>query len=141
MIVTRHAINLLTHQEQAAFNAITIPTKILKHTKIPVKFKHYAVHPVTGEQILSYKKLMNDPATSEVWQTAFGMDFGGMAQGDNTTGQKGTNAMFVMSGEEIAHALAAGKKFTYANPIANFRPLKRLSVSDSNHSRRELAHI
>ena len=38
------------------------------------------VHPVTGETILSYNKLMNDPATAEVWQTAFGKDFGGMAQ-------------------------------------------------------------
>jgi hypothetical protein len=28
--------------------------------------------------------------------TAFGKDFGGMSQGDNKTGQVGTNAMFVM---------------------------------------------
>jgi hypothetical protein len=55
------------------------------------------VHPITGETIVSYKKLMNDPATAEVWQTAFGKDFGGMAQGCNKTGQKGTNAMFVMT--------------------------------------------
>ena len=50
---------------------------------------------------------MNDPATAEVWQTAFGKDFGGMAQGDNKTGQKGTNAMFVMTREDTAHAHAA----------------------------------
>ena len=64
----------------------------------------------TGETISSYKKLMNDPATAEVWQTAFGKDFGGMAQGCDKTGQKGTNAMFVMTRAEIAIALAAGKK-------------------------------
>ena len=40
---------------------------------------------------------MHDPATSEIWQTAFGKDFGGMAQGDVKTGQKGTNAIFVMT--------------------------------------------
>jgi hypothetical protein len=34
------------------------------------------VHPVTGKTISSYKKLMHDPATAEVWQTAFGKDFG-----------------------------------------------------------------
>ncbi len=82
----------------------------MKH-KLPVHFEHYAnpmVHPVTGETISSYKKLMNDPATAEVWQTAFGKDFGGMAQGDNKTGQKGTNAMFVMMREDIAHAHKAG---------------------------------
>jgi hypothetical protein len=82
------------------------------------------VHPVTGRTISSYKKLMHDPATTEVWQTAFGKDFGGMAQGCNKTGQKGTNAMFVMSHNEIAHALAAKKKFTYANPVVDYRPQK-----------------
>ncbi len=35
---------------------------------------------------------MNDPATAEIWQTGFGKDFSGMVQGDNKTGQKGTNA-------------------------------------------------
>ncbi len=59
---------------------------------------------------------MHDPATAEIWQTAFGKDFGGMAQGDNKTGQKGTNAMFVMMHDEIKHVLRDGKKFTYGNP-------------------------
>jgi hypothetical protein len=53
---------------------------------------------------------MNDPAMAEVWQTAFGKDFGGMAQGCNKTGQKGTNVMFVMTHDDIKHALAAKKK-------------------------------
>ena len=98
----------------------------MKH-KLPVHFEHYAnpmVHPVTGETISSYKKLMNDPATAEVWQTAFGKDFGGMAQGDNKTGQKGTDAMFVMTREDIAHAHAAGNFFTYANPVVDYCPQK-----------------
>ena len=67
---------------------------------------------------------MHDPATAEVWQTAFGKDFGGMAQGCAKTGQKGTNAMFVMTHDEIMHALAAKKFFTYANPVIDFRPQK-----------------
>jgi hypothetical protein len=41
------------------------------------------VHPTMGKTISSYKKLMNDPATAEIWQTAFGKDFGGMVQGCN----------------------------------------------------------
>ena len=59
-------------------------------------FEHFAspmVHPITGKIISSYKKLMNHPATAEVWQTAFDKEFGGLAQGDNKTGQKGTNAI------------------------------------------------
>ena len=82
------------------------------------------VYPVMGETILSYKKLMNNPAMAEVWQTAFSKDFGGMAQGNNKTGQKGTNAMFVMTHDEIAHVLHAEKVFTYANPVVNHRPQK-----------------
>jgi hypothetical protein len=77
---------------------------------MPINYEHYAnpmVHPVMGRTISSYKKLMHDPATAEVWQTAFGKDFGGMAQGCNKTKQKGTNAMFVMNHDEIRIALKA----------------------------------
>ncbi len=77
------------------------------------------VHPVTGETISSYKKLMHDPATAEIWQTAFGKDFEGMMQGNNKMVQKGANAMFVMTHEEIQHVLQAGKKITYANPVVD----------------------
>ena len=57
-------------------------------------YAHFAstmVHPTTGEMITSYKRLMHDKATAEVCQTAFGKDFGDMAQGDDKTGQNGTN--------------------------------------------------
>ncbi len=67
---------------------------------------------------------MHNPATAEVWQTAFGKDFGGMAQGYNKTEQKGTNAMFVMNHDEIQHAQAAKKFFTYANPVVDYQPQK-----------------
>ncbi len=40
-----------------------------------------------------------------------------MAQDDNKTGQKGTNAMFVMNQDNIKKILKAGKKFTYKNPV------------------------
>ncbi len=75
--------------------------------------EHFAcpmVHPITGITISSYKKLLNDPATAKVWQNAFGKEFGGVAQGDNKTGQKGTNAIFVMKHDELAQILRAGKK-------------------------------
>ncbi len=99
----------------------------MKYAKLLINFKHYAnpmVHPVTGKTISSYKKLMHDPAIAKVWQTAFGRYFGSMAQGDNKTGQKGTNAMYVMSHNEIAHAKAANKFFTYGNPPIDYRPQK-----------------
>jgi hypothetical protein len=95
----------------------------MKHAKMWVNIEHYAnpmVHPVTGRTISRYKKLMHDLATAEVWQTAFGKDFGGMAQGCNKTGQKGMNTMFVMTNDKIMHALAAKKFFRYANLVIDY---------------------
>jgi hypothetical protein len=100
-----HAINILTLMELASSNTSHTPRALMKYTKMPIDYEHYAnpmVNPVTGKTISSYKKLMHNPATAEVWQMAFGKDFGSMAQGDNKTGQKGTNAMFVMTHDEIA---------------------------------------
>jgi hypothetical protein len=97
----------------------------MKHAKMRVNMEHYAnpmVHPVMGCTISGYKKIMHDPATVEVWQTALGKDFGGMAHGCNKTGQKGTNAMFVMAHDKIRHALAAKKFFMYANSVVDYRP-------------------
>ncbi len=128
-IVTRQAINVLTIQEEAEANDKFTLRCLMKHAKkgVPMMFEHLAspmVHPINGKTISSYKKLMNDPATAKVWQTAFGKEFGGMAQGDNKTGQKGTNAIFVMNHDKLAHILRAGKKITFANPVVNHQPQK-----------------
>jgi hypothetical protein len=64
------------------------------------------------------------PATAETWQMAFGKDFGGMAQGNKKMGQKGTNAMFMMTHDKIYKVLAQKKKFTYGNPVVDYRPQK-----------------
>ena len=44
-----------------------------------------------GETITNYKQLMHDPQTANIWQMMLGKDFGGITQGDDKTGQKGTN--------------------------------------------------
>ena len=118
-------MNVLTTRELATADTTFTPPALVPFasTKQTTCFEHYAspmVHPITGETISSYKKLMNDPAITEAWQTTFGKDFGGMAQGCNKTGQKGTNAMFVIT-TKTASALTSGKKFTYANPVVNHR--------------------
>jgi hypothetical protein len=116
-MVTRHAINALTEAERVSCQRVFTPTRLLPPVVIdePSHLEHFCspmVHPITGETISSYKKLMHDPATAETWQTAFGKDFGGMTQGDNKTGQQGTNAMFVMTHNEIKKAYELKKKFT-----------------------------
>ena len=127
-IVTRQAINVLTMMEQVSVDKIFVLRKLeqfLPESSWPTNLKHYmspAVHPVTGEVFTSYKKAMKDPTISEVWMTAFGKEFGGMAQGDNKTKTKGTNAMFVMSHNDIEQL--KGKKYTYANIVLDHWPQK-----------------
>jgi hypothetical protein len=127
--VTQQANNVLTIQEEVSLDTMYTPQAMMNECAqvLPTIFEHFAspmVHPITGETISSYKKMMNDPAMAEIWQTAFRKDFGGMAQGDNKTGQKGTNAMFVMTHNKIKQAVAAGKFFTYMNPVVDYRAQK-----------------
>jgi hypothetical protein len=77
------------------------------------------VHPITGVTNSSYKRLMHDPTTAEMWQKAFGKDFGGMAQGDLKTRQKDTNSIFVMTHKEIS-CISSNQMVTYARAIVNF---------------------
>ncbi len=66
---------------------------------------------------------MNDPATAKTWLTAFGKDFGVMAQGDNKTGQNGTNSIFVMTHDDIAQ-IPPNQTVTYARVVVDFCPQK-----------------
>ena len=126
---SQRALNAMTMWE-----VLTPPPVYTPQKKIPMEsddtvqnFAHFAssmVHPTTGDSISSYKRLMNDTETAEVWQTAFGKDFVGMAQGDNKTGQKGTNSVFVMTYNKIDIAKAAGHKWTYTQIVVGYRPQK-----------------
>jgi hypothetical protein len=125
-IISQEAINLLLTDD--IDNDLTNFTP-LKLQPQPVHQRNYAnyampmVHPITSETITSYRKLMKDPVTQETWMTAFGNDFGGMSQGDNKTGQVGTNAMFVMDPKDIPN-IPADRTVTYANLVVDFRPQK-----------------
>ncbi len=55
---------------------------------------------------------------------AFGKDFGGIVQGDNKTGQKGRNAIFVMTHNKIEHAYCKKKFFTFTSPVVDYHPQK-----------------
>eukprot|EP00804_Cyclotella_cryptica_P000699 CCRYP_000983-RA/>CCRYP_000983-RA protein AED:0.36 eAED:0.37 QI:0/0/0/1/1/1/5/0/509 len=57
-------------------------------TKLDADIEHMCagvVHPTTGETITSYKKLIACPLLRDVWTTAFGKEFGNLAQGDKKT--------------------------------------------------------
>jgi hypothetical protein len=126
-IISQHAMNFLTDGVWNNSPQHFTPKNLrLKEEATAANLEHLAmpmIHPMTGETISSYKKLMNDPATMEIWQTAFGKDFGGISQGDNKTGQKGTNAIFVMTHAEIL-LIPADCTITYAQVVVDFRPQK-----------------
>ncbi len=127
-LISQSALNAMTMHEALTISLPFTPRKLVPPTYTDsTNCAHFAapmIHLTTGEIISSYKHLMHDPATAEVWQTAFGKDFGGMAQGDRKTGQKGTNSVFVMTHKEIDIAKAAGHKWTYAQVMVDHRPPK-----------------
>jgi hypothetical protein len=93
----------------------TLTPTCLDHKQVAMPM----VQRITGETISSYKQLMHDPTTAETWKTAFGKDFGRMAQGDLKTGQKGTNSIFVMTHDKISQ-IPLNQMVTYARVFANF---------------------
>ena len=130
-LISQRALTAMTLQEALTMPISFTPRKLVPPTYTEsTNYAHFAapmIHPKTGEKISSYKRLMHDPSTAEVWQTAFGKDFGGMTQGDLKTGQKGTNSVFVMTQKEIDIAIAAGHKWTYVRIVVDHRPQKRRS--------------
>jgi len=81
---TRASPRLISQQVLIAMTireALTPPRVFTPQKFVPVackdnvpNFAHFAspmFHPTTGEIISSFKRLMNDPETAEVWQTAF----------------------------------------------------------------------
>jgi hypothetical protein len=125
--ISQEAINFLTKCIWAKSPDIFTPNKLMP-AAMPtcLDFEQVAmpmVHPVTGKTISSYKCLMKDPTTAETWQTAFGKDFGGMAQGNDKTGQQGTNSIFVMSHDKKSR-IPKGWTITYACVIVDFFPQK-----------------
>ena len=94
-IISQEAVNLLISRLYNDPSTQWIPNDFItdSHTaKSPnaydVDLEHFCspvVHPTTGETITQYRRLAKDPATSDIWQKAFGKEFGRMVQSDNKT--------------------------------------------------------
>jgi len=126
-LIRQKAINFLTDRVWSKSPDVFTPDKLKpKHTPSCLDLEQVVmstIHPTTRETISSYKKLMHDPATKDIWQRAFGKDFGGMAQGCNKMGQKGTNTIFVMTHAEIPN-IPKDRTVTSARLVVDFRPQK-----------------
>ena len=116
--ISQEAINSLVANDPVVTPSAFVPLHLRKsYTARDIELYGFAmIHPVTGEHITSYRKLMNDPVTSEVWMTAFGKDFGGMCQGDDKTG-------IVMDPQDVPN-IPKDQPPTYAKVVVAYRPQK-----------------
>jgi hypothetical protein len=115
-LISQAAINLLLLDDITNDLTEYTPLKLRPTAPLPINYDHYVMsmfHPITGELITSYRCLMKDPITAKTWMTAFGKDFGGMCQSNTKTGQKGTNALFVMPPKVIPN-IPKDRMVTYA---------------------------
>ena len=80
------------------------------------------VHPVTGETITKYKKLLNDNVTKPVWEEAMCKELGRLAQGYEDT--VGTSTVTFMKREDIQH-IPKDRTITYACIVVDYRPQKK----------------
>ena len=130
-IITQEAINHITHREFTTPDDRFTP-ECLEGTEEPTNkildYEHFAgagvVHPTTGVTITKYRTLARDPATRDIWTTAFGKELGMLAQGDNKTGEKGTNSLFFMSLDKISD-IPSDRTVTYARMVVDYRRQKK----------------
>ena len=101
-----------------------IPTSSINslHNNLDVDTNHVCaavVHPETSVMTINYTILVKDQATWKIWQTAFGKEFGNLAQWDRKTGKKGTNSVFVMTHEEIT-LIPKDQTVTYGRVVVDY---------------------
>ena len=82
------------------------------------------IHPTSWKIIPKYKELANDLETREVWITASGKQFRGLAQGYNRMGEKGSNAIFVLDHEGIKN-IPTDQKIMYGRLVLDYREQKK----------------
>jgi hypothetical protein len=125
-IISQEAINQFLINNLYKDATHFIPLKMHSKPSACIDYKQIAmpmIHPTTGKSISSNKHLTNNPATVEVWMTAYGKDFGGMSQGKNKTGQKGTNTVFVMLPSHAPN-IPKDREIMYARVVVNNCPQK-----------------
>ena len=133
-IITQEAVNLITEQvyyNENSNNDIWIPERLKpnvdnNNNMFDLDIEHFCggvVHPITGETITKYQKIVKDPLLKPIWERSMGKEFGSLAQGDTLTGEKGTDCMFVMDHNEIAN-IPTERTITYGRIVIDYRPQK-----------------
>ena len=110
-----------------AFHAFSTPSQT--RTDPPTLDHHDefcapVIHPTTGATITKYKILQKDPLLRQLWEQAFGKEFGNLAQGDNATNTPGTNSIVVLTHAQI-RTIPKDRTVTYTTIVVDFRPQKK----------------
>ncbi len=96
-------VNAITSSSNSTRPRSCEQKELITHaTSEPLNLEHVCngvVHPITGEIITKYTKLVNDPVTKETWQKAFCVELGRLAQGYGNT--PGTNTVRFMDYDMI----------------------------------------
>ena len=80
------------------------------------------VHPITGETITNYKKIINDPILKKTLEESMCKELGRLAQGYNNT--EGTNTVNFMTHEQIRN-IPNNRTVTYARIVIDYRSQKK----------------
>ena len=120
-IISQEAINCLIMLSENYKPQFT-PRKLQRPMQLTFEPECNAVvHPVTGETITKYKKLLTDDVTKPVWEESMCKELGRLAQGYDKT--KGTNTVYFMKKEDIKH-IPKDRTVTYARIVVDYRPQK-----------------
>ena len=111
------------HYSQTALTAIAAPPPA-QPTTSNYNYCAPVTHPITGETITNYKKLIADPLTATTWAQAFGKEFGNLAQGDAKTNTPGTDSIHVLPLNQLQH-IPKDRTITYARIVVDYRPQKQ----------------
>ena len=105
-------------------NNLWRPTKLQQIG--PPDIQHYCApvtHPITGKAMRKYAEVTKCEELRETWETAFGKEFGGLAQGDDRTGQKGTDTVIILDHQQIKE-IPKDRVVTYASIAVDYREQK-----------------
>ena len=121
-IISQSAISHMCANTFTFLDAFT-PLK-LKENRNMVDIEHVCngvVHPVSGEVITNYKKLIADKLLKSTWEEAMCIELGRLAQGYNNT--QGTNTVRFMSLDMIKD-IPIKQTVTYGRIVVDYRPQK-----------------
>ena len=101
-------------------NGNTTRPRKLEQPDTPFDIQHVCngvVHPTTGETITKYTQLANDPQLRAIWEEAFCVELGRLAQGYKNT--PGTNTVQFMD-HNMIHNIPKDRTVTYTRIVIDF---------------------